>query len=242
VLENQGDYEGSFKAFKVADKLGEEEFRKGRLFEIAVKLGDISIMPESWKNDYASDLLFFENYFNQNWGNCLTIIDTASNWRLDEDQLLYRKASIHYMTSAIDSSKHYANQLIDYYNEYPDQLDPSLKAAAFSLLGKRSESIALIHSGVYRNSNWIPIDEEDLWRSLECMKDEVYNYVLQNDYVKATSTLLALNEKYPSYGDYIEFITDPFYNRIKKEHPPFATAVQQLKLPVLVPFDAPLKD
>lgn len=44
----------------------------------------------------------------------------------------------------------------------------------------------------------------------------------------------------PIYG--IKLRNNPIYHRIKKDYPPFAKAVEELKLPAIVPFEAPLKN
>jgi len=103
-------------------------------------------------------------------------------------------------------------------------------------------SNASLQSGVNNNFNWVAIDEEDLFLTVNSMHHQIVNYILQGDYEKATATLLEMNEKYPSYGDYSRYRNNPIYHRIKKDYPPFAKAVKKLKLPEIVPFEVPLKN
>jgi TolB-like protein len=243
---NQGDYEMSIEASKTMIKLGDEALGKDRLFQLAFHLGDMSLLPSDWKSSYGSIISFYENYFNQNWRSCLSILDTVTIWRYGEsitkDEKLFRKAQIFHLNNQLDSSQYYANRLLNYYKTTSDKNIPEYKGFALAMLGQPTESIAAIHSGVRNNDNWIVLDEEDLLYSVIRMKAEVDNFIYLKDYKMATETLIALNEKHPNFGDYMEFQTNPFYHRIKKEYPPFAKALADLKLPELVSFDVPLKN
>ena len=48
----------------------------------------------------------------------------------------------------------------------------------------------------------------------------------------ATEKLLELNLNYPQYGDYASLYNLPEFDKIKKEHPPFLEALNNLKLPM----------
>lgn len=54
--------------------------------------------------------------------------------------------------------------------------------------------------------------------------------VLTHEYEKAIRHLLELNKEFPEYGDYY-FLRSFVYDRAKKDLPPFAEAVANLKLP-----------
>ena len=246
----QGDYQTAIETAKTSAKLGNEAGKR-KLGELArANVRDMSIIPKEWESSYGNIFPYFDNYFNQQWQNCLTILDTTAtgsfNSRFSEttetEFKLNHKAKIFHLLGNRDSSQYYAQQIIHFYDnhEAPNRLHN--KAFALSILGKREESNAFIQSGVRSNGNWVAIDEEDLYLIINRMHYEIYNYILQEDYEKATTTLLAINEKYPNYGDYERYNTDPFYNRIKKDYPSFAKAVKELKLPEIVPFEIPLKN
>ena len=56
----------------------------------------------------------------------------------------------------------------------------------------------------------------------------------------ATKLLLELNSEYPEYGNYY-FLNHMVYDRAKKEYPPFAEAVANLKLPPPLVEDSQLE-
>ena len=249
VQRSQGNDTGAMNAYKTSISLRGSKYFKNQLFAIAIVIGDMTIIPEALKTEYKNDLSFYDNYFKQNWRKCLSILDTATSWGIrsndidfQEDGIFHRKMEIYFITENMDSSIHYALQLLAYYDRHPNNINIDRKAYALSILDKHAESIALIQSGTFNNGLWAPIPEEDILRKAERMLLEVRNYTLLSDYEKATATLLEINERYPNFGNYFSLRSDPLYNRIKKEHPPFAKALAELKLPELLPFEEALKD
>jgi len=237
VLQNQGDYQGAIEAYKTGYHMGYEDIGEF-LFSAAIASNDFTILPKELKVKYSREINYYKNYLRQNWENCIAILDSTKNWKqswyFSKNRILYRKAEIYYLNESYDSTTHYANLLLNYYEENPNQTDPAVKAFVYSLLGKKDDDL--------HTETFIFNKKEDLWFSVIYLKLKIRNLVLQGNYKEATTTLLTINDKYPSYGDFTNYKNDPFYNQIKKEYPSFAQAVDELKLPEIIPFDAPLKD
>ena len=70
-----------------------------------------------------------------------------------------------------------------------------------------------------------------LWTRLS---DEIDLLIILGEYEEATQKLIKLNTTYPTVGDYEQYIYMPFYDRIKKEYPPFLETLSSIKrLPIV---------
>ncbi len=249
MLELQGDVGGAINMRNISLKFSDAKLFKDQLFLNAISLGDMTPVPPTLKTEYRNDYLFYKNYFQQDWENCLTILDTTSNWKIDHPEIaikgegvLFKKMGIYFITNKVDSCNHYAQQLLVFYEQNPDKINIDRKAFALSVLNRHQESNKLIQSGLFNNGIWIPLPKGDKMMQCEKFPIEIKNYIFQKNYKEATSTLLEFNEQIPRFGNYHTFRTDPFYNQVKKEYPPFAKALAELKLPELVPFEGALED
>ena len=249
MLELQGDLIGAVNMRNTSLKFSDAKVFKDQLFIDAIFSGDMTQIPQTLKTEYRNDYWFYENYFKQNWENCLTILDTTSIWEINHpwfaikgEGILSKKMEIYFIKNTMDSCSYYAQQLLVFYDQNPNKINTERKAFALSILNRYEESNTLIQSGSFNNGMWIPLPEEDKMMQCERLPIEIKNYIYQKNYKKATSTLLELNARVPSFGNYHTFRTDPFYNQIKKEYPLFAKALAELKLPKLVPFEEALKD
>lgn len=72
--------------------------------------------------------------------------------------------------------------------------------------------------------------EEDLGLQWDQQTDLILYSVMRREFEEATRMLTDLNAAFPQVGDYA-WLSLPFYDRAKREYPPFAEAVKNLKLP-----------
>ena len=73
-------------------------------------------------------------------------------------------------------------------------------------------------------------DSEMIHGQVIWVKRTIESLVLSKNYAEATEMLIELNRDFPEFGDYI-FLTEFSFARAMKEHPPFAEAVANLKMP-----------
>ncbi len=135
----------------------------------------------------------------------------------------YHDLAISYFALNLDDSASYYANLCITTNEQQEEKEWRTVARAFSILGdhEKREDIRKL----YLNP-----DTEDLFRQADWYKQDIYNLVLSKKYAEATELLMQLNRDFPEYGDYHQF-TRFYFDRAKKEYPPFAEAVANLKLP-----------
>jgi TolB-like protein len=132
-------------------------------------------------------------------------------------------AVCYFALSLDDSASYYANLCIT-SNEQQEKKEWSWVAESYSILGEHEKSQDI------RKRRYTLDDTEDLLLQMNVYQDDIYNLVLGKKYTEATELLIELNREFPEYGDYF-FLTYFYYDRAKKEYPPFAEAVANLKLP-----------
>jgi hypothetical protein len=74
------------------------------------------------------------------------------------------------------------------------------------------------------------IDREDYFQACYAQIREIDLLCLFEDYEEATGKLIAMNKRFPQFGDYglLNYMT---LDKAKKEYPPFLEALNNLKLP-----------
>ena len=110
-----------------------------------------------------------------------------------------------------------------------DELEATLnneawfKARAYSILGEQEKNKSILEQ------YFLP-DSEMIHGQMNLVRRTIQSLVLSKNYAEATEMLIKLNRDFPELGDYF-FLSEFSFNRAKKEYPPFAEAVANLKMP-----------
>jgi len=200
------------------------------IYEHFFNYSDFTKLPEEiktrWKARYLADSL----YLAKDWKSLLQTIDKLGGHpTLDYGDSLY---VLYYLKSYAfkqlgmnDSSKRYATQGILRGNKPVDR--GVILAMLYSLLGKPKISVEELH----KSFTFDLIEGGDRWSLNARNKYEIAIYALSGEYEKATEFILEINRDFPEDGDYGWLHKDPLFDHIKKEHPPFQEALNNLKLP-----------
>ncbi|MEN8250005.1 MAG: hypothetical protein ABFS32_13820, partial [Bacteroidota bacterium] len=121
-----------------------------------------------------------------------------------------------------DSARYYANLCVQESKD--NERDEWLRVyTCYCILGEINKMNELF-------AKYFPIDTEDI-ANLAVQQLAHIDWLIDSEkYEEATSTLIEFNKDYPTWGDYSVF-TRYYFDRIKKEHPPFAEALKTLQLP-----------
>jgi len=235
VLGYMGDYENQEKAIQMIGDLGDENGANNGMINMAINMGDLRSLPVNLKKELGNEYLFMVSYFDRDYNKCLKILDSAkylmAGVKISESQRFYRKAEIFHLSGSDDSSRYYSQLYLDYIANKDSVSQISHYIYAF--LGELDKALELLkNSEVRNNSNWVPLDDEDILRKVgQKIKAKINIYIITGLYNEATELLTDLNENYPTYGDYNVYRVNPLFDRIKKEYPPFLKALNNLKLP-----------
>jgi TolB-like protein len=185
-------------------------------------------IPEKYRNGNNKRFMLNRILFDN---NPRTTIDQLRNLELDKNpgpnnytktEYYYDLAKTYYAIYLDDSVMYFAGLCIA-ENEHQKEKEWYWVAYAYSLLGDIDMATKIM-------SQNFPVDDEDLLESVYAKTVKVRQLVLAKKYTEATKLLLELNKDYPKFGDY-DFLTSLPYKRAKKECPPFAEVVANLKLP-----------
>ncbi len=235
VLSVNGDAEGAEKAAEKLYSLNSN--LTDQLYGSKMNQSYLEELPEPVKNiygnKYKADLLLQQRDY-QTLGKFLNSVspDTA----FGEPSKNYYKAITHFLLHRDDSAKYYAKQFVNANQENSTLFNAYFRSLEMnSILGKRKEADDLITSNFSRQNL-----EEDLQTQWTIKAHRMHSCVLSLEYEKANKMLKEMNRNYPQVGNY-NWLNLPIYDRIKKEHPPFLEAINQLKYPPKVMEDNVLK-
>lgn len=234
-----GDYTREAKAMLRAVDLGIDSVYYYRLHR-AYHWAGLQLDSIPTKNrDNNNKVVAMQNVFDS--GDPNKVIEMASTIHKDSisgiDKYTYSEyysdmARAYHALYSDDSARYYANLCVQEQLKR-DGDEWYYLSSCYCILGdfdKSKEALAKYRS----------FDPEDrLLLTLQKTYD-IYLLTLMKRYEEATKALIQFNMNFPNYGDYHLFYGLRFY-RAKKEHPPFAEAVANLKLPPPLVEDSSLK-
>jgi TolB-like protein len=223
-----GDNKHEFQTLNKALELGLDSTNYARLPRLyQTLLIPFDSIPERYRSSnkrFMLNRILFDN-------KPRTTIDQLRNLELDKNPgpnnytktEYYHDMAMAYQALYLDdSARHYAELCIA-ENEQQKENEWFWVSNAYSLLGDVDKATKIMLQN-------FPVDDEDLLESVYSKKNKVRQLVLAKKYTEATKHLLEINQDYPEFGDYENF-TSFVFDRAKKEYPPFAVAVANLKLP-----------
>ncbi len=174
-----------------------------------------------------------KKFFQRDYLGIISLYDSAfTASRQTSVEGPYWKSVAYYHLQASDSLKRYVTSALthDYTLNWRSPI-------LYAMIGDREKAYRVLKE--YRKL-W-ERGGQDTWGMANTTRDEVLLLSLLGDYKGATETLLKLNKTYPNFGDY-EFIrVSPFFDKIKKEYPPFVDVLNNLKLPARIPMEESMK-
>jgi len=224
-----GDYRRQLQAFNRALELGLDSSYYSALPRMYQKA---SIPLDSIPKKYIVSTNK-RSGFDELWDghNPRTIINHIKNIKIDRNPgrgryaktEFYLDMALAYQALYMDDSSKYFSQLCISENEKQEENEWYLVDQAYSIIGQVEKSIEIYNKEVQ-------LDSEDFWDLVSLKERRIRFLVLSKKFEEATEMLLEINREYPEYGDFY-FLNNIIYDRAKKESPPFAEAVANLKLP-----------
>jgi TolB-like protein len=215
LFQLNGDYENAIKAANTVYQFNTALM--GNLYRLRIWTNSLSALPDEMKKRvkfYEPDSLLMARNFEglQSW-----VIRTQKDPWAMEVAPFYLAAVYH-----VQGKDSEAEKQARAYMESKDR-SPERRATMLALLGWEKEFKEELQQ-VGKNL------EEDLSLQWDKQTDWIMYSVMRKDYEKATQLLIELNASFPQVGDY-SWLALPTYDRAKREYPPFAEAVKNLKLP-----------
>lgn len=211
IFRIRGDYELALKALENAKYLESDTERAERGIH---RLMGMAYPEDSLNNSHQFWILSY--YYNHDYESIINLYDTAKSYI--EKEYFWKTWAFLYQNK-IDSAKKYVLKLDSTYprnKAYQYAIFKDERAVDYytqkitSFLGEKKDDLSVL---CYHYINIIEIN------------------VLLGKYEEATNTLIKLNKEYPEYGEYNYFRTDPGFDNIKEEYPPFVFALENIKPP-----------
>ncbi len=208
ILLAMGDYKNALKAGLKSWELTYSRSSALDAFDIAWRSGEIDKLPENLKNKIP-EFKIMKMFFDRKYSEVISAREKGGNWEA--------LASLAYFSlNKEDSARYFANQAI--------QKNQTYALETYVLAGKKKEAFTLIDSFF---KHQISSGEDDFFMAHE-KTATISVLALGKDYSEATQKLIDLNKELPEFGDY-SFFNSPYFDRIKKEYPPFQRALDNVK-------------
>ncbi len=224
-----GDYQRQLKSLTKALELGlDSTYYSGLIILYSRNSLPLDSIPEKYRTGNDKRIGLYKIWEDS---NPRKNIELTKNIQLDAvpgpnkytKTEYYLDIAVAYQALYLDDSARYFAKLSIAENDQQVEKEWYWVSDVYSLLGDVEKATEIF-------KREYPVDDEDLllltWQKIF----EIRSLVLAKRYAEATEVLLELNRDYPEYGDF-HFLTRFVYNRAKKEYPPFAEAVANLKLP-----------
>ena len=196
---------------------------------VRLKGVDNSTAPPVFKAP-SNNIKFEESYYQRKFLECLELLDRREV-DFSEDEILILKAKIHHLLLNSDSAKIYATDYMRFVDGQPEKFHGYYVAQANAIVGDPDRALIVSDSLMQRNLNWVPPDTTDLQAYCHHVLEKIKVEALAGQFDKATATLLSLNKQFPSFGYYLPLLSDPIFDKVKNEWPPFKKALENLTLP-----------
>jgi tetratricopeptide (TPR) repeat protein len=198
-----GDIERAHKAFQKSIELGGPD----RLFGYNFYWG-IPSPPELIKENWQE---LNNKLTERNYDGAFSLLDSTS---IELNNIAL--ARLYWLTDQFDSARYYAALSIK---------DSLQLAESYAILGNKEEAISIISERIEQYIDW-----EDYVMACYALIHEIKLLCMLGDYEEATDKLIAMNKRFPQFGDYghLNYMT---LDKAKKEYLPFLDALNNLKLP-----------
>ncbi len=208
TLLQMGDYSDALKVDLKAWDLGDTTYaRADDIMWLAIKTRTFpNSIPPRIRVMLGNDFTMWTYAINRNWEMAKQIAKVNHNdWRLIDFHLNLRQD---------DSAAMVATRALT-----KDPNDYLLLAAS----GQKNKALSVLKNLADKAGR------DDKFGRAILLWGEIHCLTTARDFPAATEKLLQLNREYPAFGDYGSFEDDPIFDRVKKDYPPFADAVRNLK-------------
>jgi TolB-like protein len=217
LMQVNGDYDNAIKAASTIYNLNES--LDGNLYRLRLWDGSLDQLPEAVKERRRHTFLADQLLQARDIQGLLSLMDSTPDSLLAKRIRMYYRVIGNYLLKRDDQVRKLGAEYLKL-----DDGNLNRKSEVLAILGKEEE---------FRATFFLPLGrsmEEDLTLQWS-LESEMLNFqILSGNYPDAVQRLKQINEHFPQVGDY-GWLNLPIYDRIKKEHPAFAEAVSQLKLP-----------
>ncbi|MDH5365429.1 MAG: hypothetical protein OEW67_00460 [Cyclobacteriaceae bacterium] len=221
VFKTRGDYKLAIKALKNAKYLGNDTESVERMIH---RLMGMPYPEDSLNNPHQFWILTY--YYNRDFESIINLYDTADS-SIEEEY--FWKTWAYLYQNKIDSAKKYVLKL--------DSTNPTNKAYQYAIF-KEERAVDYYTQEI---SSFLGNKKDDLSVLYGHYINIVEINVMLGQYEEATNAIIKLNMEYPEYDNYNYFKTDPGFDKIKEEYPPFVTALKNLKPPPPIEVDEIIK-
>lgn len=210
-----GDYEGAIQAAATIYRLNEA--LSGNLYRLRLWTGTLDELPEPVKRFRPAVFKADKLLQDRDYEGLLRFVEAPDTTFRKELRLYYRVVS-NYLLKRDSQVKKFAAQYL---------------ALNDANLGRKADVLAILGKELEFRKTFVLIGrnlEED--RSLQWnINAEILSFLaLSGKYEDAVQALREINTDFPQVGDYA-WLNLPIYDRIKKEYPEFASAIQKIKMP-----------
>jgi len=218
LFRTRGEYEFALKSYNNSSHLGFENdnIKRGLSFDLGIPYPPDSL---AYPINYWSDTYLFK----RDYQSMIYLYDTCGS------NYAFWKIWAYYLLEQKDSTKKYAD-LLDTIN------NPTYKAYQQAMLNKKRapENYRNAYTTFFEN-------EDDLMILCRMKKNLIEIYSMLGRYEEATQLLMQMNNDHPEYGDYAYVRTNPGFDKIKAEYPPFVEALENLRPPPLIAIEEIIK-
>ena len=221
-LQVMGDYKNCLRAHIKKWQLGADN-SEDILWE-AGALGSLDDIPQELIRKTDTTYTFAKYKLERNLKEALKLA------RTNKDYLI--RAEAYMMAGMKDSSYYWGNQQVAALLK-DDNKNNFAFATAYGYAGNREKALEHLDK-----ITWFK--HPGIWQA--CIKQHftVWILIATGNYEEATKNLVKINKEYPAFGDYGQFKNDAYYDLPKAKYPPFAEAVNNLKLPEKVVLRKPI--
>jgi tetratricopeptide (TPR) repeat protein len=219
-----GDYKNAWQSRLKSWQLGRRGERSGAnwfvLADDAFASGvTLDSIPSAYKDLHGEN---FELWLLEHRGRWRKAIDLAKKLKK-----YYVACYSFQILNEMDSARHYAHIGL----KSKDEVAPIY----YAFLGETEKALAANAESFGSRLN----TEDDKMSHVDKLGNEVLLYAFAGNYPDAVQKLREINLRYPNYNGYQDLLVGPFWEKIRREYPPFLQAInnrQQQPMPDVKKF------
>jgi len=171
-----------------------------------------------------------ERFLKRDFTGIIALYDTTKLATIQDSY--FWKATAYHQLEIQDSVKVYGQLYLDNIKVYGQlYLDGGGLVSAspwiFAMLGNKEKALNTLRE----RNKFSEAGGSNIFEVCFNITLEIALLSILGDFQEATDLLINLNRSHPNYGLYGVLINDPRFDKIKSEYPPFADALNKLKLP-----------
>jgi TolB-like protein len=212
-----GDYDRAIQAAETIYRLNAS--LSGNLYRLRQWTGTLDELPQQVKQARRYRYTFLaDKYLQDRDLDGLLRFADAPDTAFHEERRIYYKVIGNYLLKRDDKARKLGAQYLALKGALP-----SRKADVLAIMGNETE-----FRKNFEQPGWNL--EEDLSLQWNMEAEKLSFQALSGKYEEAAKALKEINRNFPQVGDY-GWLNLPIFDRIKKEYPPFVTALEDLAMP-----------